>query len=418
LPAVTRAMSLSSQTEALSRVLGVLLPALDIVNGRVEEAEPPAFCTKRGWSEFLLSLTDEEVRRCEAAGLTVCAPELSAAPESLLALAAGVREQTTLPALGAGVSDGLESPIRNVSARKRSQLDSLAEAVRGMAEHATRIVDVGSGSGHFAMLAAERFGRDTLGIERDADRVLFATRRIALSPQDTGRAHFVTSDACREPLSLSANDLAVGLHACGELGDTLVRAAASARCDIALISCCFQKISGVERAPLCRALQGVAWRRAALGLANETAQSQGIEDTIGRNMESRQTRYALRCLLVERGQSVPWGAEMRGINRRRAHGGLRALAERALALRGLAPPTDAELRHHEAAAPVAYGRIRRFALARSMLARLVELAVVLDRAAALEESGQHVLVGTLFERSVTPRNIALFASSTRERLPF
>ncbi|HEX7669312.1 MAG TPA: methyltransferase, partial [Polyangiaceae bacterium] len=154
-------MSPLSQTEALSRVLGILLPALDIVNGRVEDAEPPAFCTKRGWSEFLLSLTDEEVRRCEAAGLAVCVPELFGAPESLLALAAGVREQATLPALGAGVVVRLESPIRNVPARKRRQLSSLAEALRGMAEHATRIVDVGSGSGHFTMLAAERFRRDT-----------------------------------------------------------------------------------------------------------------------------------------------------------------------------------------------------------------------------------------------------------------
>jgi hypothetical protein len=47
----------------------------------------------------------------------------------------------------------------------------------------------------------------------------------------------------------------------------------------------------------------------------------------------------------------------------------------------------------------------------------VELAVVLDRAAALEESGQHVIVGTLFDQSVTPRNVALFASRARERLP-
>jgi hypothetical protein len=52
-----------------------------------------------------------------------------------------------------------------------------------------------------------------------------------------------------------------------------------------------------------------------------------------------------------------------------------------------------------------------------MLARLVEVAVALDRAAALEESGQHVQVATLFNRAVTPRNIAVFASRAAERLP-
>jgi hypothetical protein len=406
-----------SQTDTLSRVLGVLLPVLDIVNGRVETPEPPAFCATRGWSEFLLSLTDEEVRRCEAAGLAVCLPELAGAPESLLALAASVREQTTLPTLGVEIRDGVEPTVRNVSARKQRQLSALAEALQAMAGHATRIVDVGSGSGHFTRLAAERFRRDALGIERDSARVSWATRRTAESGAEAPRAHFVTSDISREPLVLAADDLAVGLHACGELGDTLVRAASSVRCDVALISCCLQKISNPERPPLSRALGGVALRRDALGLTNETAHSQGIEGTIGSTMESRQTRYALRCLLSLRGESVPWGAEMRGINRRRAHGGLRALAGQAFALRGLSPPTDTELRHQETSAPIAYARIRRFALARSMLARLVELAVVLDRAAALEESGQHVIVGALFEASISPRNVALFASSTRERLP-
>jgi len=52
-----------------------------------------------------------------------------------------------------------------------------------------------------------------------------------------------------------------------------------------------------------------------------------------------------------------------------------------------------------------------------MLARPLELAVVLARAAALEEGGEHVRVLTLFDRAVTPRNIALFASRDPGRLP-
>jgi len=48
---------------------------------------------------------------------------------------------------------------------------------------------------------------------------------------------------------------------------------------------------------------------------------------------------------------------------------------------------------------------------------VVELSVVLDRAALLEESGYAVRVATLFERAVTPRNISLFASRDASRLP-
>jgi hypothetical protein len=48
---------------------------------------------------------------------------------------------------------------------------------------------------------------------------------------------------------------------------------------------------------------------------------------------------------------------------------------------------------------------------------LVELTVVLDRASSLEERGHAVRVASFCERSVTPRNVALFASPSRDRLP-
>jgi hypothetical protein len=61
--------------------------------------------------------------------------------------------------------------------------------------------------------------------------------------------------------------------------------------------------------------------------------------------------------------------------------------------------------------------IRRLSLPRSLLARVIELAVVRDRAAALEECGHAVVVAQLFEQRLTPRNTVLFASAHPERLP-
>jgi hypothetical protein len=48
---------------------------------------------------------------------------------------------------------------------------------------------------------------------------------------------------------------------------------------------------------------------------------------------------------------------------------------------------------------------------------LVEVAVVLDRAALLEESGLSVLAVQVFEQRVTPRNTALLATMDPRRLP-
>ena len=208
-----------------------------------------------------------------------------------------------------------------------------------MAEGAARIVDVGAGSGHFTRLASTTFGRDAVGIERDPGRV---ARAEALAPRP-GTARFVVSDACREGLSLAPNDLAVGLHACGELGDKLVLAAAEAGCDLALVSCCLQKIPGAARSPLSAAGEGLTFPRSMLGLTNLTADPQGVEASLESQLAAREARYALRRLLAARGIDVAPGEEMRGINRRRARAGLAEIAGRALALRGLPLASDAEI---------------------------------------------------------------------------
>jgi hypothetical protein len=52
-----------------------------------------------------------------------------------------------------------------------------------------------------------------------------------------------------------------------------------------------------------------------------------------------------------------------------------------------------------------------------MLSRLVEVLVSLDRAVHLERQGLEARVVSLFDRAVSPRNIAILASRDRGRLP-
>src|SRR5688572_29256387 len=108
---------------------------------------------------------------------------------------------------------------------------------------------------------------------------------------------------------------------------------------------------------------------------------------------------------------------MRGVNRRRAHAGLAELSAHVLAKRALPPATPAELEFHAAEARRDYAVMRRLALPRHLLARLVELSVVFDRAALLEERGLKVRVVQLFERSVTPRNTLILAEASSRARP-
>jgi len=398
-------------SERLQRVLAVALPVRDILEQRVDDAVVPAWCETRGWAPFLRSLDETTLREGEAHGLAALLPNLPDAPRDLQTLANDVTAVTALPMLGGAVRLEQQS-LRSVRLRKRAQLSGLLSAVASMAEAAERIVDVGAGSGHFTRLSAELFQRQAVGLEQNPARVASARKRS----DEGGRATFVTVDA-RDALRLTDTDLAIGLHACGELGDHLVEAAAQAGCDLALVSCCLQKISSPERSSLSTPAAQLTLRREHLGLTNLTAQPQGVEASIGVTIAARQTRYALGQLLRARDITLEPGAEMSGINRRRASAGLRVVAERALALRNLPPPSDAEVAHFEAVAAQAYGVIRRLSLPRSMLARLIEVLVSLDRAVHLEERGLVVEVATLFERAVSPRNIGIFASRSAKRLP-
>lgn len=402
---------MSSLGPRLQRAVDVVASVRDIVEERVEAPAPPAWCERRGWSRFLLGLDAETLGRAEAQGLATVLPRLASAPRDLRELARQVLEITSIPRVSGAAILAPES-LRQVRKRKRAQLESLLDAVRGMAEAAERIVDVGAGSGHFTRLSADLFDIDVLGLERDSARVSAARQRSGKQR----RAEFVQVDA-RQELPLSARDLAVGLHACGELGDRLSQAVATAGADLALVSCCLQKISSETRAPLSSLAAGLTLGRKHLGLANLTAQPQGVEVSIEATLSAREARYALSLLLRARGCELEPGAEMSGINRRRAGGGLAPLATRALAQRGLPAPSSAELSHFERRAAVEYAAIRRLSLPRALLSRALEVLVSLDRAVHLEAAGLSVMVATLFDQQISPRNIGIFASKERSRLP-
>ena len=408
-----------SVTGALARAQGTLWPILDIVDQRVHDAQIPLWCERRGWTDFLLGLDESELKHCEAEGLAIALPTLRAAPDSLTDLARSVLAVSALPALLSQDVQPSRAAFRGVRSRKQKQLSALLGALAPQATAALRIVDVGAGSGHFARLSAQHFGRATLGLERNPERVARAASRAqADRSHDQGlAAEFAVIDAGHEKLELQPGDLAIGLHACGELGDTLVKAVVDSGADLALVSCCLQKISTAERLPLSRAAAGFALKKDTLGLSNLTSQAIGVESSIEDTIRARRVRYALRLLLLARGLDFEPGAEMQGVNRRQAHAGLQAIAQRSLIVHGLEAASVAEIAHFEQAAERQFEVIRRLSLPRDMLARAIELSVILDRAARLEESGFAVRVATIFERAVTPRNVSLFASRDGARLP-
>jgi SAM-dependent methyltransferase len=202
------------------RLLGVLEPLLDVVAEPVDEPEPPSWCRKRGWTEFLLALDERALEDWESNGLESAALDSAETPADFRELFREVRQLCRLERVEMGSLSLPPAALRGVPARKREQLGTLLAVLTPLATRAQRVVDVGAGSGHFSRLSAELFGRAALALDRNAALLERGSALRAERSRDVGTldVEFVEVDLARQELALKATDLAVGLHACGGLG--------------------------------------------------------------------------------------------------------------------------------------------------------------------------------------------------------
>lgn len=368
--------------------------------------EPPGWAIERGWADFLAGLDDSTVTRCEIDGLAAHADALGA-PTDLRALVFEGADVCRLPALAGG---GRRAPTHRVKARKRRQIAAFAAAVADLP--ARRVVDVGAGHGHLTRHLVDALGIEGLGVEREP--ALVETARSLAARAD---ARFEAADLFTAPPTLTADDLVVGLHACGALTDRLVVQAAEAGAAVAYASCCLQKRPEPARRPLVTdgPLGEQALPRATLGLANIHLGPRGVEASHAENVAARARRAGLRALLQGRGLTLAPGDEMHGVNRRRAHDTFADFVAFALARRGLPPAPAAELSHFEALGRAQSAADRRWSLARHWLGRVVEIQVNCDRALYLERRGYRVALGALWPLEVSPRNVGVIGRCESSR---
>lgn len=315
------APSLAERWDALAEALRGYR---DVLDARVLDGRCPAALERRGWAAPLLALSDEALITLEIEGVEAEAP--ASLPGSLVGLFTLARELTQLPLLCAE-----EPPARRLrrleTPRKRTQVQALAELARPLLVDARRVVEVGAGHGHLAREVAAQVERPVVGLERDP-----ALSRKAQQLESFDRLSFVEGDALLGELPLGPGDCALGLHACGELGDALVEGVAAKADALLLVGCCLQKRRAPARAPLNagRPLSSeMVVSKELLGLSNFTPRSEGVEASRAENVAARERRLALHALLSERVGPLRFGAEMDGLNRRAAHGSLDAMARRA-----------------------------------------------------------------------------------------
>lgn len=397
-----QAPSLRARWDALA---GAIVAHRDVLDARIQDETLPAPLVARGWADALLALSEDELVALEIAGCDGTPP--SWFPHTLVELHASTAELCNVPALEGAPAPSSRGLRRLETPRKRVQVDALSRLILPLAHDAARVVEVGSGHGHLAREVAERIERPVIGLERNG-AISARARGLASS----GRLSFVDVDVLSSGLDLKEGDCALGLHACGELGDAMVVGVAERARSLVLVGCCLQKMRAEVRLPLDAdrpRSREVALPRSLLGLSNFTPREQGVEATRAENVTARERRLALHALLSAAVGPMRIGAEMDGLNRRAAHGELYAMVTRAHELRGLPVPPKQAAEDAQRAAKVLHGRIRRLSLPRVLLGRVLEMFIFIDRALHLESAGFEVRIGTAFPKEVSARNLTLLA---------
>lgn len=212
------------------------------------------------------------------------------------------------------------------------------------------------------------------------------------------------------------DDLVVGLHACGELGDAVVSHAVRGKATaVLLVPCCLQKIQrGLRvRHPLSEAARASCLRdfltvpRDILGATNSTRGYAQQSD-----LTTRETRHALRLFLSKNGHTVKRvGDELGGISRRALKNGLAPVISHVATSLGSKELTfdDDLIQRCEKEAKRDYRLMRALNLPRATAAAFLEMAITLDRAAILQEAGFQVATCRIWADEVSARNLCIAA---------
>jgi hypothetical protein len=319
-----------------------------------------------------------------------------------------------LASLGAGVFvDGVTA--WQVPARKLDQVQAFTEFASPIGLTAKRIVDWCGGKGHLGRILGERLGLPVRVIERESN---YRDDALALAGRASVHLEFVCADALSPEVDghLDETTLAVGLHACGNLGTRLLARAVHSRvAAICLAPCCLHKEP---------ALRDGTYRWVSR-LATEVCGALELDHSAMRLATSDEV-VARPSIRAQRRRENGWRLGL-DLLLQDSHGGmsytpLGTLPHEALrqdfahfvrtaaSLRSLSLPETWDAGAYEARGLARARRARAMGLVRSMFRRAIEVLCAVDRAAFLAESGYDSEVVVFTSRAVTPRNLLIVAT--------
>jgi hypothetical protein len=355
---------------------------------------------------WLDARTLDEVESLQEADLS------SGVPTQLAEWAREARVVSQVPMLDR-VTGGLEPapgrPPRRVPGRKWLQVHAFGETVlHALGDPPARWVEWCSGKSHLGRALSRATGVPLIAIERDA--ALCDAGRAEVDDDDP-EVRFVTADV-HDPntgLHLSRETAIVGLHACGDLTNALLRAGTEREVNfLAASPCCPHRTPSETYQPM-----SDAGRAADLKLNRGSLLLAVSGEVVG---GARIRRMRRQAMVWRAAFSLLVGDTYRPLPSVRdsvLSGSFRDFAEAGAARERIALPSRWDEPTALAAGAEHVHRARARGLVRAPFRAALELWTVLDRAAWLQENGREARVGRFCPREVTPRNLAVISRRTQ-----
>lgn len=405
LPLRPARQDLSTKGKRLVALTAALDEAAALWRPRPFVADPPwleAHPEVAAWCESLAIVDVIAIERAE-----VLPPD---APTLLHAWQARLAELTTLTVSTGPRASTIE---RRVPERKLAQIDAFIAAL-DQGPGACAVLDWCGGKGHLGRTLGSHLNAPVTVLERNAS---LADDAMELARAADVALNFVCADALAAPADLFGPDvLAVGLHACGELGTRMLEhAVRDGVHTVALSPCCLHKVRGLrEQGYLPLSAIGRAHdpqldhESLRLATADEVVARASLQ--AGRRRENAwRLGFDLLARRAGRASYTPLGTITEELTRSDFASFAKALAERyAIALPTIWDPVEAEAAGWQRA-----DRARAIGLVRGLFKRAIEVWCALDRAAFLEEHGLDTTIMRFAPRAITPRNLIIVGRRPR-----
>jgi hypothetical protein len=334
-------------------------------------------------------------------------------PDSLRQWIRSIHEYCAIPGLSVSVS--IRPPLdKALIPKKKHEVEAILSLFRERAYSASRIIDIGGGLGHLARHLSLELNCPVDSIDRGPALQAKAERLTNEPPWSDRLQHKMRFIHGEFPLTKIANGSpgawAIGLHTCGATAWSVLDLIGRGY-SVLNVGCCYEKLTvarDTERSHLATEFP-LQLTNESLFLANRGGIERSLDEFTFQQRVQRY-RFALHELLKQETDGAP--ADSVGSAEEKIYMSSFAdyARDRLSSLGKVLPLSDGALDDFFCSIAPLIEKERFTAFLRNLLARPLELAILLDRALYIEESfGIPVHLIELFDPRISPRNIGLIA---------